>query len=99
MIKYRKYIFEGTVLDVVSEYDKHTDKYIDNIPDFEENPLFTPTGKPIVSAIQDRCIHYDSDEDETDCGSCKFYTPNDPRDLIGICNNPKKQKEGINNEV
>ncbi len=91
--KYRKYDFEGTVIDILSEYDEHSGLYFDDIPDFEETPLYTPTGKPIVSAVQDRCRHYDSDDDEADCGSCRFYQPNNLGDLIGVCANPQTTKE------
>ncbi len=90
--KYRKYNFEGIVIDIPSEYDAHSGIYFDDIPDLEEKPLYTPTGKPVVSAVQDRCRHYDSEGDEADCGSCKFYQPNHPGDLIGVCVNPKTVK-------
>ncbi len=90
--KYRKYNFEGTAIEILSEYDEHSGLYFDNIPDFEENPLYTPTGKPIISAVQDRCRHYDSGDNEGDCGSCRFYQPNGPGELIGVCVNPKNVK-------
>ena len=67
----QEYIFEGTVVNVHSQFDNGSGKYILDLPDFEERPLFTITGKPIVSAIQDACNY--TEENTIDCGSCRFY--------------------------
>lgn len=91
--KYRRYDFEGIAVDILSEYDERSGLYFDDIPDFEEKPLYTPTGKPVVSAVQDRCRHYDSEEDAADCGSCRFYQPNNIGELIGLCTNEKMKKK------
>lgn len=91
MKKYRKYDFEGTVINVLSEFDEHSGLYFDDIPDLEENPIYTPSGKLIVSAVQDGCSYFSSEEEQTDCGSCSFYQPNNPGDLIGLCTNIKME--------
>lgn len=90
--KYHEFNFEGIVIKVLSKYDHTSGKYISEIPDFEEEPLYTPSGKPLVAAIEDRCNFMKSDGAETDCGSCEFYKPNHPGDLIGVCINPKTEK-------
>lgn len=90
--KYHEFNFEGIVIKVLSEYDDASGKYISEIPDLEEEPVYTPSGKPLVAAVQDRCSFMLSDGAEADCGSCKFYQPNHPGDLIGVCTNPKKNK-------
>lgn len=80
---------------ILSRYDEDIGKYIDEIPDFEEEPTFTPSGKPLVSAVQDRCPFAET-EGMPDCGSCKFYRTNSPGDLIGVCineNNLKQRKK------
>ena len=53
-------------------------------PSFKENPVYTDEGIPFVTAMQERCIHYDgeSDEDAT-CYQCKCYKKCD--ELLGIC--------------
>ncbi len=93
MKKYHEFGFEGIVIKVLSEYDDTSGKYISEIPDFEEDPIHTPSGKPLVAAVQDRCSFMLSDRAETDCGSCEFYKPNHPGDLIGVCINPKMEKK------
>ncbi len=92
MKKHKDFNFEGIVIKVLSEYDDTSGKYISEIPDFEEEPVYTPSGKPLVTAVQDRCSFVSSGGAETDCGSCKFYKPNNPGDLIGVCTNPKTEK-------
>ena len=93
MKNYHKFDFEGIVIKVLSEYDEISGKYILEFPDFEEEPLYTPSGKPLVTAVQDRCMHIPANGTETDCGSCGFYKANSPGDLIGVCTNGKMKKE------
>jgi len=87
--RYQEFNFEGMVIKVLSEYDDTSGKYISEIPDFEEKPMHTPSGKPLVAAVQDRCNNVTSSGIDSDCGSCEFYLPNNPGDLIGICTNPE----------
>lgn len=98
MKKYRQYNFEGIIVDVLSEYDERSGIYFDDIPDFEEKPIYTPTGKPLVSAIQDKCRYYESNNADADCGSCAFYKPNHPGDLIGVCTNLQNRQILKDNE-
>ena len=89
MKKTQSFSFGETVIEVLSEFDESSGRYILDLPDLEENPIFTKGGDPVVTAIQDCCINID---DAFDCGSCKFYKPNHPGDLIGICINPENKK-------
>jgi len=89
--RYIDYDFEGTLVRVASEYDVHTGMYIDEYPDFEETPIYTPSGKPLVAAMQDQCSKAKPMSSDTDCGSCQFFTPNKTGDLIGICANEERK--------
>ncbi len=91
MKKYQEFTFEGIVIKVLSEFDETSNRYINEIPDFEEKPLYTPSGKPLVSAVQDRCELGASGDDVIDCGSCEFYQANNEWELIGLCLNPERK--------
>ena len=60
-------------------------------PNFKENPIYTDEGIPFVTAMQERCPHYDgeSDEDST-CYQCTYYKKCD--ELLGICLCKPKRK-------
>ena len=89
MKKNQTFIFGETIIEVLSEFDTSSGRYILDLPDLEENQIFTNDGEPLVTAVQDCCTYID---DAFDCGSCRFYKPNHPGDLIGICSNPQNKK-------
>ena len=47
MKKTRRYDIEGAILEIPVYYDARTEKYMEDYPDFLENPVYTPDGCPI----------------------------------------------------
>lgn len=92
MEKTRRHNIEGTVLDILLQYDEDSGKYMEIYPDFIETPIYTPEGYPILFTGEDACTYAESVEGEPciDCGSCRFYRQA-PNTLIGVCGHPKKR--------
>ncbi len=88
----RVFNLDGISVKVLSRYDERCKRYIDEVPDLEEQQIYTKSGKLIVSAVQDSCQNADTGTNENDCGSCKFYRPEHPGDLIGVCMHEKRMK-------
>lgn len=74
---------DGDVLTVPYHYDKDTGLLIGQFPAFEEEPRYTPSGRPWKNAVSTGCPYAAGDYD--DCGSCPFLAKADPRDIIGVC--------------
>lgn len=88
---YKIFKLENLEIKVKFRYCEKSGKYLGEYPDFEEAPLFTKSGKRIVTAVQDKCDGYKSEDDSVDCGSCDYYAPEQAGDLIGICNNESRE--------
>ena len=59
-------------------------KPMEMYPNFKENPVYTEKGIPFVTAMQERCRHYDGENDEdATCYQCAHYKSCD--ELLGIC--------------
>ena len=55
-------------------------------PDFTESPLYTDTGAPFVTMMQDACEHYKGAKkrtQDTTCEECKFFRRGE--EWFGIC--------------
>ena len=53
-------------------------------PNFNKTPVYTEEGIPFVTAMQERCRHYDGENDEdSTCYQCSYYEKCD--ELLGIC--------------
>ncbi len=90
--KKRHYEFEGVVLDMPMHYDELTGKYIEDYRNFNEEPAWTKDGHPVIGAVEEGCPHGEWDEPGrcNECGSCRYYTPVEPRSLIGVCRHEKR---------
>lgn len=84
---YKIFKLENLEIKVRFRYCEKSGKYLGEYPDFEEAPLFTMSGKRIVTAVQDKCDGYKSKDNSVDCGSCDYYETEQAGDLIGVCNN------------
>lgn len=98
-VKNRIISLDGDEVEVAFTYDSKRKVWNGDYPDFEEEPKFTPNGRPWVNVISDACAYAASESE--DCGSCKYLIKNSPTDLIGICVNqkmkkPSSKKEGKN---
>ena len=89
--KIRVFCLDNDSLEVLFKYDPELQLYFGEYPDFSEEPRFTPNGRPWVNTMYTDCPH--SPENYNDCGSCRFFCRENPRDLIGICMNEELRKE------
>lgn len=81
------YNIEGAEFDVPTYYDEVTRREREVLPDFLENPIYTPSGERVMLTIEDACENAESADDETtciDCGSCRYYRQV-PDTLLGVC--------------
>ena len=93
MEKTKKYDVEGTTLTIPLRYDADSGRYMEVYPDFIENPIYTPEGRPIMLTLEDACAFGEkkgANEALSDCGSCRFYRQL-PNTLIGVCGHEKKR--------
>lgn len=92
MERTRRHNIEGTVLDILLQYDEGSGKYMEIYPDFIETPIYTPAGYPILFTGEDACAYAESADGGPciDCGSCRFYRQA-PNTLIGVCGHPQKR--------
>lgn len=64
-------------------YDEDAKIFIGQYPSFEEEPRYTPNGRPWKNAVSTGCPYAAGDYD--DCGSCPNLVKADQTDLIGVC--------------
>ena len=59
-------------------------------PDFLSDPLYTDTGLPFVTMMQDSCDYYvGKSVGESECADCEFYSHCE--ELLGICICPQNK--------
>ena len=96
----RRYCLDGDVCEVTFHYDTFCQKQFGEYPDFEEEPRYTPGGRPWVTEMQEGCPYgknkYHPSESCLDCGSCQYFLQERERDLIGICVNEHNQRKSSN---
>ena len=81
--KQRTFQLDGDLFTVSYHYDEDADIYIGQFPSFEEDPRYTPNGRPWKNAVSIGCPYAAGDYD--DCGSCPYLIKADPQDIIGVC--------------
>lgn len=61
-------------------------------PDFLKIPLYTDSGEPFVTLMQDPCEHYEPNGNSTDrdCGNCRYMERGD--ELIAVCRCESRRK-------
>ena len=74
---------DGDRFTVPYHYDEGAKIFIGQFPEFEEEPRYTPSGRPWKNAVTVGCHYAAGDYD--DCGSCPHLIKADPRDIIGVC--------------
>ena len=92
MEKTRIYDVDGAILEIPLRYDELAQMYVEDYPDFTENPVYTPKGYPILFTGEDAC-QYGEPVDEgpcIDCGSCRFYRQI-PEAWIGVCGREERR--------
>ena len=96
MDKTRRYNIEGTSLEIPLRYDEFARMYVEDYPDFAENPVYTPEGCPILFTGEDACPYGEPADSEPciDCGSCRFYRQA-PGTWIGVCGREERRRRAI----
>ena len=81
--KLKTFFVDGDLFTVTYHYDDGAELYIGQFPSFEEEPRYTPSGRPWKNAVSIGCPYAAGDYD--DCGSCQYLVKADPQDIIGVC--------------
>ncbi len=89
MEKIRTYYIDGDTVEVLFTYDEESQRYIGSYPDFEQEPRYTPNGRPWVNVTHTGCPYADQEYD--DCGSCDYIEKENSSDLIGVCMNDQRK--------
>ena len=63
-------------------------------PDFIQEPIYTDSGEPLVTMMQDACPYYKGNVkrmDDATCGECKYVLRD--KAWFGLCRCPKNKRE------
>ena len=81
----------GTVFEIkygyYEDYERENGEPIPIYPNFKEKPIYTPSGKPFVTQMQEICNLGSSKFKDGICADCKYFKQSE--DLIGVCQNPE----------
>ncbi len=91
----RRYEMEGLTLEIPVHYDQQAQMYIEDYPDFIENPVWTPQGHRVLFSGTDACSLAEeaSPGGCPDCGSCIHFHRPCPHTWIGLCQHPKRRQK------
>lgn len=81
--KLKTFHVDGDLLTVQYHYDERADVFIGQFPEFEEEPRYTPNGRPWKSVVSVGCPYATGEFD--DCGSCSYLIREGSRDIAGVC--------------
>ena len=95
MGKVNRYEFEGEVIEVPRYWDDHLQREAEDYEDYNNGPVYTQAGRPVLLTIEDACPYADMVDDDPasiDCGSCRHYHQF-PGSLLGVCDHEKRRKK------
>ena len=81
--KLKTFQVDGDRFTVPYHFDERSDIFIGQFPSFEEEPRYTPNGRPWKNAVSIGCPY--AAGDYNDCGSCPYLVKANPQDIIGVC--------------
>ena len=81
--KLKTFQVDGDLFTVSYHYDEDAEIFIGQFPSFEEEPRYTPNGRPWKNAVNTGCPYAAGEYD--DCGSCPYLIKASPQDIIGVC--------------
>ena len=94
MAKTRRHEIEGAVLDVPLRYDQRTGRELEEYPDLQAHPVYTPAGERVMLTVEDACPHADLQPGVCqDCGACRLYRQIDGT-FLGVCHSPAMRRMG-----
>ncbi len=87
MDKFNRYEFEGITIDIPLSYCERVDRYLEEYPDFAQNPVYTAQGMPLTLCIEDICHHAEpiDQEEFVDCSDCIYFRRAAEKTLFGYC--------------
>ncbi len=83
----RRYEVDGLIIDIPLQYDSLTKMYIEDYPNFKDEPIYTPNGHQLTVAVMDVCKFAQPNTDGacTDCSDCVFFRRAAEKTLFGVC--------------
>ncbi len=93
MKKTKRYEFDGLIIDIPIHYDEQARIYIEDYPDFIENPIFTKSGYRVLFSGTDACIQAESKQSGgcLDCAACKYFRRAAEHTWFGYCENENQK--------
>lgn len=74
------------------EFERYYNEPMPIYPDFLKSPMYTPSGKPFVTQMQDACRHYSGrEQSDRDCGDCSHYIHGE--EFLGLCGCKENEKQ------
>lgn len=85
----RRYEFDGIAIDIPIHFDERSKIYIEDYPDFIENPIWTGSGYRVLFSGTDACSLAEDKQSGKclDCSACKFFTHAAVHTWFGYCTN------------
>ena len=89
MAETRQYEYDGLTIDIPIYFDERSKIYIEDYPDFVENPVWTGSGYRVLFCGMDSCPVAErvSPGICRDCGTCKYFMRAAERTWFGCCTN------------
>ncbi len=83
----RRYEVDGLIIDIPLQYDELTRLYIEDYPNFKDDPIYTPNGHQLTVAVMDVCSFAEPNTDGacTDCSDCLHFRRAAEKTLFGVC--------------
>ncbi len=85
----RRYEFDGIAIDIPIHFDERSKIYIEDYPDFIENPIWTGSGYRVLFSGTDACKYVE--KHISDCGSCEYFERAAEHTWFGYCKNEKNK--------
>ncbi len=90
----RTYEIDGLIIEIPIHFDVQANLYIEDYPDFIENPTFTPNGHRVFFSGTDACTFAEEAGAGgcPDCGSCKHFRRAGEHTWFGICIHERRRE-------
>lgn len=97
-MKRRRYEVEGAVRDIPLRWKERAGTCLEQYPDFEEPPVYTPQGEPLRLTCDDACPDAVlPDNSYRECGSCQLFRLHS-ESLLGVCGHPAHRRKETTEE-
>ena len=95
VVGYKEYDVDGLKVKIDLRESVNSKRVFEFYPNFAENKVFTPEGRPLTLAIEDKCIYGEQGDEGPfiDCTGCKFFKRAAEKTPFGVCMNDKNKKK------